>query len=79
MDKFPEAFNRYEERVDIDDLQSASELISSFSNWQGYNPTSKQINALAVESKKRRLVNNTKQPTLKGEERWPFNLRILNH
>ena len=55
MDKFPEAFDRYEERVDIDDLQSASELISSFSYWQGYNPTSKQLDALKNESIKRRL------------------------
>jgi hypothetical protein len=55
MDKFPEAFNRYEERVDIDDLQSASELISSFSIFQGYNATSKQIDGLRIESIKRRL------------------------
>ena len=55
MDRFPEAFNRYKEVVDIDDLQSASELISSFSYWQGYNPTSKQIDGLRIESKKRGL------------------------
>jgi hypothetical protein len=73
MDKFPEAFNRYEERVDLDDLQSASELISSFSNWQSYNPTSKQLDALKIESKKRRLGFDWSIPKwVKKKDYWRF-------
>ena len=55
VDRFPDAFDRFEERVDVDNLQSASELISSFSLFQGYNATSKQIDGLRNESIKRRL------------------------
>ena len=73
MDKFPEAFNRYEERVDIDDLQSASELISSFSIFQGYNATSKQIDGLRIESIKRRLGFDWSIPKwVKKKDYWRF-------
>jgi hypothetical protein len=73
MDKFPEAFNRYEERVDVNDLQSASELISSFANWQGYNPTKQQINALAVESIKKKLGFDWTIPKwVKKKDYWMF-------
>jgi hypothetical protein len=73
MDKFPEAFNRYEERVDIDDLQSASELISTFVNWQGYNPTSKQIDGLRIESIKRRLGIDWSLPKwVKKKDYWVY-------
>lgn len=73
MDRFPQAFNRYEERVDIDDLQSASELISSFSYWQGYNPTKKQIDALRIESIKKRLGFDWTLPKwVKKKDYWMF-------
>ena len=73
MDKFPEAFNRYEERVDIDDLQSASELISSFSIFQGYNATSKQIDGLRIESIKRRLGFDWSLPKwIKKKDYWVY-------
>jgi hypothetical protein len=73
MDKFPEAFDRYEEKVDIDDLQSASELISSFSIFQGYNATSKQLDALKNESIKRRLGFDWTIPKwVKKKDYWRF-------
>lgn len=73
MDKFPEAFDRYEERVDIDDLQSASELISTFAYWQGRDTTKTQINALAVESIKKKLGFDWSIPKwVKKKDYWMF-------
>ena len=55
MDKFPEAFNRFEEKVDTSNLESASELISEFAHFAGYRytGTQKQLNAIRIESEKR--------------------------
>src|SRR3990172_9718019 len=55
MDKFPEAFNRFEEKVDTSNLESASELISEFAHFAGYRytGTQKQLDAIKIESKKR--------------------------
>jgi len=55
MDKFPEAFRRFERRVDVDGIQSFYELLSSFSHWAGksWRGTEKQVNALKVEAWKR--------------------------
>ena len=73
VDRFPDAFDRFEERVDVDNLQSASELISSFSLFQGYNATSKQIDGLRNESIKRRLGFDWSLPKwVKKKDYWVY-------
>lgn len=45
MDKFPEAFKRFEKDVDIKDL-TQNEVIYQFMMWQEYSPTYKQQQAI---------------------------------
>ena len=55
MDRFPEAFDRFEERVNTERLESASELIRSFAYFASfrYTGTKKQLDAIRIESEKR--------------------------
>ena len=55
MDKFPEAFERFEEAVDVDKIRSFQELRDSFALWSGKNwkATRKQTEALWIEARKR--------------------------
>ncbi len=54
-DTFPEAFDRFEDRVDTSKLESASEVIRSFAYFAGYRytGTQKQLDAIRNESEKR--------------------------
>lgn len=54
MDKFPEAFRRFEEVVDVDRIQSFRHLRSAFASWAGqkWHGTNTQMNALAVEARR---------------------------
>ena len=55
MDKFPEAFERFERVVDVDRIRSFDHLLVSFSHWAGRNwkGTRKQVEALRREAVKR--------------------------
>jgi hypothetical protein len=52
MDRFPEAFERFESDVDVDRFQSYFELALAFQSWAGRNwkGTAKQWEALDRES-----------------------------
>ncbi len=52
MDKFPEAFRRYEEKVDVDKKWSFQQLLTSFGEWgkDKWIASKKQKKALAVEA-----------------------------
>jgi hypothetical protein len=55
LDKFPEAFRRFEQVVNVKNIRSFSQLLLAFSlfagkNWKG---SRSQILALAVEARKR--------------------------
>jgi hypothetical protein len=54
MDKFPEAFSRFEEVVNIDEMGNIYQLQSAFSQWAGHRwkGSSKQKYALAREAEK---------------------------
>ena len=54
MDKFPEAFERFEEDVDVREIRSFRELRLAFSFWAGRNwkDTPRQIKALRVEARR---------------------------
>jgi hypothetical protein len=55
MDKFPEAFSRFEQVVEVDKIESFRELLVQFRMWAGqkWHGTNRQLNALAVEPRKR--------------------------
>jgi hypothetical protein len=54
MDKFPEAFERFEDDVDVREISSFRELRLAFRYWAGYKwkDTPRQIQALRVEAKR---------------------------
>lgn len=54
MDKFPEAFERFEEDVDVREIRSFRQLRLAFSFWAGYKwkETPRQIKALRVEARR---------------------------
>jgi len=58
MDRFPAAFERFEEVVDVDSIQSFGELRLAFSLWAGerWFDTSKQLHALSIEAQKLGLL-----------------------
>jgi hypothetical protein len=55
MDKFPEAFERFEKRVHVGRIRSFDQLSLAFSLWAGkqWRGTTKQVKALKVEAAKR--------------------------
>jgi hypothetical protein len=67
MDKFPEAFKRFEKTVNIRDL-SKNEVIAAFIEWAGYKwiPTSEQTQALNHEIRKRGISEG------RFERTWRF-------
>lgn len=54
MDKFPEAFDRFESVVNVNWIKSYSELIYAFRSWAGekWRGTTKQWAALNVEAER---------------------------
>jgi hypothetical protein len=54
MDKFPEAFSRFEDVVDVDRIKSFRQLRLAFSEWAGekWVATSLQLKALSIEARK---------------------------
>lgn len=54
MDKFPEAFERFESDVDVDSLRSYSELLYSFQWWAGekWRGTTRQWEAFNAEAER---------------------------
>ena len=55
MDKFPEAFDRFENKISVDEIRSFRELTFAFGSWAGQKwfGTIRQVEALAVEARKR--------------------------
>ena len=54
MDRFPEAFSRFEEVVDVNRIKSFRQLMLAFASWAGWKwrGTYMQKRALAVEARK---------------------------
>jgi len=55
LDEFPEAFKRFEKRVDVNRIRSFDQLTMAFSHWAGrqWRGTEKQVAALKIEAAKR--------------------------
>jgi hypothetical protein len=58
MDRFPEAFRRFEIDVDVDDIDSFGELRMAFSEWAGerWLDTGRQLHALSNEARRLGLL-----------------------
>jgi len=54
LDKFPEAFDRFEKKVNVDDIASFRELTYAFASWAGQKwfGTGRQMEALGVEAQR---------------------------
>jgi len=52
MDRFPEAFSRFEQVVDVERIKNFRQLELAFGQWSGHKwgPTTKQLTALAAEA-----------------------------
>jgi hypothetical protein len=52
LDRFPEAFNRFEQVVDVERIENLRQLELAFGQWSGHKwgPTTKQLTALAAEA-----------------------------
>ena len=57
MDKFPEAFKRFEHKVNVKKIETFRQLTLAFGSWAGekWRSTSRQMDALAIEARKRRI------------------------
>jgi hypothetical protein len=69
LDKFPEAFERFEKRVDVSRIRSFEQLTLAFSIWAGkqWKGTSKQVKALKIEAVKRGIPVPKEKPKRKEE------------
>jgi hypothetical protein len=58
MDRFPEAFDRFEEEVDISDTTSFDELLIQFAIWAGqkWKESPRQLQALKIEARQRGIM-----------------------
>jgi hypothetical protein len=58
MDKFPEAFRRFEQQVSLRNVESFRQLALLMGSWGGpkWVPTQRQIDALAIEARKRGIT-----------------------
>lgn len=57
IDKFPEAFKRFEHKVNVKKIETFRQLTLAFGSWAGekWRSTSRQMDALAIEARKRRI------------------------
>jgi hypothetical protein len=73
MDKFPEAFNRFEEDVETDNLESAQELISEFAFWAGKRWINSRAQLEAIKREAKKLGFDITLPTwVKKKDYWRF-------
>lgn len=64
MDKFPEAFQRFEQNVNTDEIRSFNELRMVFGHWAGskWKETPRQIQALKIEAARLRIGRMPMKP-----------------
>ena len=70
MDKFPEAFERFQDDVNVRRIETFEQLKLSFSGWAGFKwkDTSRQNDALAVQSRK--LGIETEDYYRREQQKW---------
>ncbi len=76
VDRFPEAFERYEEKVDIKEegIKTFPQLITSFGEWatDKWKGSRKQVRGLAIEAKKRDIEPYVKEAGFRHKETGRF-------
>jgi len=79
MDKFPEAFARFEQRVPIDQFESYRELAYAFTHWAGrrWIDSYAQNVALRREAEKRgfrdtRIPAYFRRPQVSARQTWRY-------
>ena len=77
MDRFPEAFHRFEKAVDLRSLRSGRELKYAFTHWASrrWIDSYAQNMALKIEAKKRgfedtKLPRYSKRPQISVKQTW---------
>jgi hypothetical protein len=57
MDKFPEAFKRFKQKVHVKNIKTFGQLTLAFGSWSGkkWRGTFRQMDALAVQAKRLRI------------------------
>ena len=77
MDRFPEAFHRFEKAVDLRSFRSARELKYAFTHWANrrWIDSYAQNRALKIEAEKRgfedtKLVRYSKRPQVYVKQSW---------
>ena len=77
MDRFPEAFHRFEKVVDLRSFRSGRELKYAFSHWAGrrWIDSYAQNTALKIEAQKRgfeeiKLTRYSKRPQISVRQTW---------
>ena len=73
MDRFPEAFERFERVVDTSRIKSFQQLKLSFESWAGHNwrGTKKQMEGLRQEALEMKLSGTPKEPYVGGKT-WKY-------
>lgn len=66
MDKFPEAFRRFEQVVDVSKIGTYRQLESTFGSWAGHKwgPTRRQSQALSIQAKRLDIPKVIQPPSL---------------
>jgi len=79
MDRFPEAFDRFEKVVDLKSFRSGRELKYAFSHWAGrrWVDSYLQNKALRIEAEKRGLEDTpyltySRRPHFSQRQTWRF-------
>jgi hypothetical protein len=73
MDKFPDAFRRFEQQVSLKNIVSFRQLALATGSWSGpkWIPSQRQIEALADEARKRRLpVQDERERNVRHSIPW---------
>lgn len=81
MDRFPEAFKRFEQDVDVDDMENYAQLRRSFAHWAGkrWRDSYKQNRALKSMGMKIGFKDAELPSYFKSSEKWKNTAQFGRH
>ena len=62
MDKFPEAFKRFEQEIDLSEVKDRGDITRKFSYWQERDMTHKQKEALWKIAEEKGIISIERKP-----------------
>lgn len=76
-DRFPEAFKRYEEKVETKDMKTFDQLLTSFKIWadKKWIGSRKQVKGVAIESEKKGIQSYLKEAGFRNIKTGKFEKR----